>query len=142
MNYEYMSGLGAETETAAPEWAVRLGRQIVESIRRTLPTEPAPEPVVTPPMPVDPATPVVTNGNGVPVIPSSGNGLPPANGNGIPVVNGNGTLVTNGAVMTNGAAVTNGNGAVVEETRYFGFTAMQLAIGAAGAAALYVLLKR
>jgi len=36
----------------------------------------------------------------------------------------------------------NGNDGAAEPTRYFGFTAMQLAIGALGAGALYMLLKR
>lgn len=72
---------------------------------------------------------------GVPVVEEPPVELPPIEP---PVTNGNG----NG----NGAQITNGNGAAAvtaaDEKKYFGFTTTQLAIGAVGAGALYMLLKK
>ena len=65
----------------------------------------------------------MTNGNGAPVE------TPPV----VPVTNGNGVT-------------TNGNGtsaaAVAEEKTYFGFTPMQLMLGAVGFGALYFLVLK
>ena len=134
MNYEYMTGLGADAEASAPAWAVNFGRQIVAAVEQNL------SPGQFEELLERPVPPEVINGNGAPVV--NGNGAPPTNGNGITT---NGAPVTNGAVTTNGAVITNGNGAAAvtttEEKKYFGLTAMQLALLGGGGIAIYMLLK-